>query len=117
MLKRVEEEVPSVSDVAKADDIELQEIRENAAKSTEDLIAQLDNPTHSPGDSLEHPLHEHLGLDKELRNIWGSLKVETGEKVQLQECIERESISSLKSRKTKNMRMVFKKTSGKGSRG
>ena len=31
MLKRVEEELPSASDVAKADDIELQEITEKAA--------------------------------------------------------------------------------------
>ena len=28
---------------------------ENAARSTEDLITQLDDQTHSPGDSLEHP--------------------------------------------------------------
>ena len=32
MLSRVEEELPSASDVAKADDIELQEIMENTAK-------------------------------------------------------------------------------------
>ena len=32
MLNRVEEELPSTSDVAKADDIELQEIMENTAK-------------------------------------------------------------------------------------
>ena len=44
MLNRVEEELPSMSGVAKADKIELQEIMENAVKSTEDLIAQLDNP-------------------------------------------------------------------------
>ena len=38
MLNRVKEELPSVSDVAKADDIELQEITENTTKSMEDLI-------------------------------------------------------------------------------
>ena len=38
MLNRVEEELPSVSDVAKVDDIELQEIMENAARSTENVI-------------------------------------------------------------------------------
>ena len=37
MLNRVEEELPSVSDIAKADAIELQEIMENAMKSTEDF--------------------------------------------------------------------------------
>ena len=41
MLNRVEEEMPSVSDIAKADDIELQEITENAARSTQNLIKQL----------------------------------------------------------------------------
>ena len=34
--------MPSMPDVAKADDIELQEITENAARSTENLIAQLE---------------------------------------------------------------------------
>ena len=40
MLNKVEEELPSVSDVAKADDIELQEITGNAARSMENLIEQ-----------------------------------------------------------------------------
>ena len=69
MLNRVEEELPSVSDVAKADDIELQEIMENAARSTEDLIIQLDDPL---GDSLQHPLHVLLGLDNSCRLWHGS---------------------------------------------
>ena len=60
---------------------------ENAVRSTEDLIAQLVN---SPGDSLQYPLHDLLSLDKELRSIRGSLKVEMVKKDQLQKCIERE---------------------------
>ena len=40
MLNKVEEELPSVSDVAKADGIELQEITENAVRSMENLIEQ-----------------------------------------------------------------------------
>ena len=40
-------------------------------------MAQLDDERHSLYDSFEHPLHEHLGLDKELRSIRGSLEVET----------------------------------------
>ena len=36
-LNRVKEELPSVSDVDKADEIEVQEITESAKKSTEDL--------------------------------------------------------------------------------
>ena len=42
MLNRVEEELPSITDIAKADDIELQEIMENAARSTGNLIEQLE---------------------------------------------------------------------------
>ena len=41
MLNRVEEELLSTSDVANADDKELQEITENAVTSTEDLITSL----------------------------------------------------------------------------
>ena len=41
MLNRMEEELPSVCDVAKADDIELQKFMENTARSTENLIEQL----------------------------------------------------------------------------
>ena len=87
MLNRMEEKLPSASDVARTDDIEPPEIMENAARSMEDLIAQLDNQRHPPGDSFEHPLHELLCLDKELRSIRGLLKVEMAKKVQLEECI------------------------------
>ena len=38
MLNREKEELPSTYDITKADDIELQEITENASKSTEDFI-------------------------------------------------------------------------------
>ena len=52
MLNRMEEELSSASDVAKADDIELQEITENALRSTEDLITQLDDQMHRLSDSF-----------------------------------------------------------------
>ena len=52
MLNRVEEELLSAFDIAKADDIELQEIMVNTARSTEDLIAQLDNQMNPLGDIL-----------------------------------------------------------------
>ena len=77
MLNRVEEEMPSTSDVAMADDIELQEI----AKSMKDLIAQ--------GQEML-PMCELLGLDKQLRSIRGSLKGEMVKKVQLEESILKE---------------------------
>ena len=48
MLTRVEEELPSASDIAKADDIELQEITESTTKSMENLIAQFEGEEMSP---------------------------------------------------------------------
>ena len=77
-LNRVEKEWPSASDVAKADDIELQEITESTMKSTEDLIIQFEGEETIPMRVL-------LGLDKQLRSIRGSLKVEVAKKVQLEE--------------------------------
>ena len=41
MLNKATEELPSESDITKADDIELQETAEKATKSTEDLISHL----------------------------------------------------------------------------
>ena len=66
-------ELPSSSEIAKADTIELEEI----AKSTEDLIYQINNQTQTD-DLFEHPLL----LDKQLRSIKGSLKVEVAKKVE-----------------------------------
>ena len=111
---RVEEELPSTSDIARTGNIELQEIMKNVARSTEDLITQLDNPL---GDLFKHPLSELLGLDKELINIRGLLKVEMVIKAQLEEHIERESASFQKSRTTQNTMMAFEKTSKIGSKG
>ena len=42
VLNKAKEELPSVSDIAKADDIELQEIMENASRSMENLNQQLE---------------------------------------------------------------------------
>ena len=69
-------------DITKADDIELQEI----VKSMEDLISQLTQTD----DLFEYPLHELLGLDKQLRSIRGLLKVEVAKKVQFEEHIKKE---------------------------
>ena len=40
MLNRVEENLPSASEVAKVDDIKLQEITDNVARSTKNLNGQ-----------------------------------------------------------------------------
>ena len=63
--------LPSSSEIAKADTIELEEI----VKNTEDLISQI-NEQAQTDDLLEKPLRELLVLDKQLRSIRGSLKVE-----------------------------------------
>ena len=78
-------ELPSSSEIAKADTIELEEI----AKSTEDLISQINNQTQTD-DLLEYPLRELLGLDKQLRTIRGLLKAEVANKGQLEEHITKE---------------------------
>ena len=52
MLSKVEEEIPSASDVDKVGDIELQEI----VKSTEDLIFQIKDVQTDTDDLFEHPL-------------------------------------------------------------
>ena len=69
-------ELPSSSEIAEADTIELEEI----VKSTEDLIYQINNQTQTD-DLFEHPLRELLGLDEQLRSIRGSLKVEVAKRL------------------------------------
>ena len=78
-LMEKQAELPSSSEIAKADEIELEEI----AKSTEDLISQINNQSQTD-DLFEHPLQELLDLDKQLRSISSSLKVEVVKKVQME---------------------------------
>ena len=70
-MPKKQAELPSSSEIAGADEIELEEI----AKSTEDLIFQINDQSQTD-DLFEHPLCKLLGLDKQLRSIRGSLKVE-----------------------------------------
>ena len=85
MLNKAQDELPSASDVDKAYDIELQETVENASSSIENLNQQVqEQPTK------DLPMRELLGLDKQLRSIRGSLKVEEAKKVQLEERIKKE---------------------------
>ena len=79
-------ELPSSSEIAKVDDIELEEIAEKAS----DIISQIKDVQTDTDDLVEHPLRELLGLDKQLRSIRGSLKVEVAKKVQLEEHIAKE---------------------------
>ena len=86
MLNKVEEEIPSASDVDKVGDRELQEI----AKSTEDLIFQIKDIQTDTDDLFEHPLRELLDLDAQLRSIRGLQNVEVAKNVQLEERIAKE---------------------------
>ena len=88
MLNKAAEELPSESDITKADDIELQEIAEKASG----IISQIKDVQTETEDLFEHPLQELLGLDKQLRSISGSLKVEVAKKVELEGHIEMEKI-------------------------
>ena len=86
MLNKAAEELPSESDITGADDIELQEIAEQASG----IISQIKDVQTDTEDLFEHPLCELLGLDKQLRSIRGSLKVEIAKKVQLEGHIAKE---------------------------
>ena len=77
MLNKAAEELPSESDITKADDIELQEIVEKASG----IISQIKDVQTDTEDLFENPLHELLGLDKQLRTIRGSLKVEAAKRL------------------------------------
>ena len=60
----------------------------NISKSTKDLISQMKHNQSQTDDLFKYPLHELLGLDKQLRSIRGSLKVEVAKKIQLEQHIE-----------------------------
>ena len=86
MLNKAAEVLPFESDITRVDDIELQEIAEKALG----IISQIKDVQTDTDDLFEHPLGELLGLDKQLRSIRGSLKVEVAKKVQLEEHIKKE---------------------------
>ena len=87
MLNKAAEELPCESDITEADDIELKK----KAEKESDIISQVKDVQTDTDDSFEYLLREHLGLDKQLRSIRGLLKVEVAKKVQLEDCIAKES--------------------------
>ena len=86
MLNKPAEELPSESDITKTDDIELQKLQ----KKTSGIISQIKDVETDTEDLFEHPLLKLLGLDKQLRIIRGTLKVEIVKKVELEEHITKE---------------------------
>ena len=83
MLNKAAEELPSESDITKVDYIELQEIAGKASG----IISQIRDVQTDTEDLFENPLRELLGLNKQLRSIRSSLKVEVAKKVGLEEHI------------------------------
>ena len=77
MLNKAAQELPSESDITRADDIELQEIAEKASG----IISQIKDVQTDTDDLFEHPLRELLGLEKQLRSIRGSLKAEVAKRL------------------------------------
>ena len=86
MLNKAAEELPSESDITKADDIELQKIIEKALG----IISHIKDVQMDTEGLFENPLRELLGLDKQLRTTRGSLKVEVAKKVELEKPITKE---------------------------
>lgn len=87
MLNNLESELPSSSTIAKASDVELDQITERLSNSSEDLISLTSTV---PDDLFHYPLRELLGLDKELKNIRGSLKIEMAKKIEIEHHIAKE---------------------------
>ena len=86
MLNKAAEELPSECDITGVDDIELQEIAEKASG----IISEIKDVQTDTDDLFKHPLRKLLGLDKQLRSIRGTLKVEVAKKLELEECIAKE---------------------------
>ena len=59
-------------------------------KKTSDIISQIKDVQTDTEDLFKHPLRELSGLDKQLRTIRGSLKVEVAKKLELEERIAKE---------------------------
>ena len=75
-LNKAAEELPSESDITKADDTELQEIVEKSSG----IISQIKDVKTDTDYLFKHTLRELLGLDKQLRSIRGSPKAEVAKR-------------------------------------
>ena len=75
-LMEKQAELPSSSEIAGADQIELEEIAEKASN----IISQIKDVQTDTDDLFKHPLRELLGLDKQLRSKRGLLNVEVAKR-------------------------------------
>ena len=78
----------------------------------EDLISQMKNDQSQTDDLFEYTLCKLLGLDKQLRSIRGSLKVEVAKRFSWKKTSRKKSASSRKSDTILEFTMMaFEKTS------
>ena len=91
--RELEEKLPSTSAIDRANDNETQELTRKAIDVNEDLIREIssDRGTQTGEDDPNMPtMRELVGLDKELRSIRGSLKVESSKKVEIKQKLTQE---------------------------
>ena len=81
MLNKIEEELPSTCKIT-ASDVEFKNLTDMLTTNVQEMI-HMERDTQTD-DLFKYPLRELLGLDKELKNIQGSLASEAAKKVQLE---------------------------------
>ena len=109
-MKKAKEKLPSALGITKVDDIELIELSRESSRILEDLIMDMKDTQTQTDDSL--PMRELLGLDKQLRSIHGSLKVEVAKRFSWKNALRKSNESSRESKNTMECTMMaFEKTS------
>ena len=88
-LRRLGFNIP-VGRIAACQAVILNKATEEIAEKALGIISLIKDVQTNTNDLFEHPLHKLLGLDKQLRSIRGSLKVEVAKKVELEENIAKE---------------------------
>ena len=87
-LMEKQEELPSTSDIANAENMELIKITRNASTSVENLIREMKET--QTDESIENSLRDLLSLDKQLGKIRGELKLAVVKKLDVEEEIEKQ---------------------------
>ena len=109
-MTKPKEKFPSVSDITKADDIELIELSRESSRISEDLIMDIKDIQTQTDDSL--PIRELLGLEAQLRSIRGSLKAEVAKRFSWKNTLRKSKEGLRESENTlESMMMAFKKPS------
>ena len=116
ILNKTEADLPTSFGIAKADDLELENIASSASKSTSDLIAVLkDSKQTSTDDLFEYPLRELLGLGRTMKTIQGYINGQMSQRKLNYQSISilRKKKISLRSKMIPPTLMTSEKKSGK----